>query len=406
MLKKIPVSEVIVGMYIHELCGSWMDHPFWKSGFPLEDPQDLQRLRASSVTEVWIDTRKGLDVANDRDAETDAEADARSEEVFSRIVEQQQRERSDLADELRRAALICERSKTAVRNMFNEVRMGQSLNTEQMQEMVGEITESVLRHPNALLSIVRVKQADEYTYMHSVAVSALMVGLGRQLGMQGEQLHEAGMAGLLHDVGKTGIDDAILNKPGSLTDDEFASIRRHPEYAVRILQKGTEPVGRGVLEACYAHHEKMDGSGYPRGLEGDRISLLSRMTAVCDVYDAVTSNRPYKDGWGPAEAVQRMAQWKGHFDDRVFQAFVRSVGIYPIGSLVRLHSGRLAVVIEQNEQSLLVPRVKVFFSTKSSLPLPQEVVDLASPHCSDGIAARESVEDWGFKNLDELWRNQ
>ena len=401
MLKKVPVSSVIMGMHIHELCGSWMDHPFWKSGFLLQDPHDLERLQASSVTEIWIDTSKGLDCV---EGETPEEARERGEQVLHDIATQPVRE--NIADELRRAAKICERSKEAVASMFNEVRMGQMLNTEQTQRVVSEITQSVLRHPNALLSIVRVKQADEYTYMHSVAVSALMIALARQLGFEDDEVHEAGMAGLLHDVGKMAIDDGILNKPDSLTDNEFEQIKRHPEYGVRYLQKGSEPVSRAVLEACYSHHEKMDGSGYPRGLKGDQISLLSRMVAVCDVYDALTSDRPYKQGWGPSETVQRMAQWTGHFDPQIFQAFVRSVGIYPVGSLVRLKSGRLAVVIEQNEKSLLVPKVKVFFSTKSGLHIEREVVNLAAVHCSDAIAARESREDWDFKDLDELWREQ
>lgn len=402
MLKKIPVSRVIPGMYVHELCGSWMDHPFWKSGFLLEDAHDLERLQKSSVTEIWIDTSKGLDA---QEGETREQVSKCSEQLLSDAVVIRP-VRESIAEELRRAAQICERSREAVASMFSEARMGQNINTEQAQQVVTEITESVLRHPNALLSIARVKQADEYTYMHSVAVCALMIALARQLEFTDDQVQEAGMAGLLHDVGKMAIDDAILNKPSSLSDDEFDQIKRHPEFGVRYLQKGTEPISRAVLEACYSHHEKIDGSGYPRGLRQEQISLLSRMAAVCDVYDALTSDRPYKQSWGPAVTVQRMAQWKGHFDPRVFQAFVRSVGIYPVGSLVRLSSGRLAVVIEQNDQSLLVPKVKVFYSTKSGMHIEQAVVNLAAAHCNDAIAARESAEDWDFKDLDSLWREQ
>lgn len=402
MLKKIPVSRVIPGMYVHELCGSWMDHPFWKSGFLLEDAHDLERLQKSSVTEIWIDTSKGLDA---QEGETREQVSKCSEQLLSDAVVIRP-VRESIAEELRRAAQICERSREAVASMFSEARMGQNINTEQAQQVVTEITESVLRHPNALLSIARVKQADEYTYMHSVAVCALMIALARQLEFTDDQVQEAGMAGLLHDVGKMAIDDAILNKPSSLSDDEFDQIKRHPEFGVRYLQKGTEPISRAVLEACYSHHEKIDGSGYPRGLRQEQISLLSRMAAVCDVYDALTSDRPYKQSWGPAVTVQRMAQWKGHFDPRVFQAFVRSVGIYPVGSLVRLSSGRLAVVIEQNDQSLLAPKVKVFYSTKSGMHIEQAVVNLAAAHCNDAIAARESAEDWDFKDLDSLWREQ
>jgi hypothetical protein len=158
------------------------------------------------------------------------------------------------------------------------------------------------------------------------------------------------------------------------------------------------------LDVCLHHHEKVDGSGYPHRLKGDEISLFAKMGAVCDVYDAITSDRPYKRGWDPAESIRKMAEWsKGHFDEAVFKAFVKSVGIYPTGSLVRLESGRLGVVMDQHESSLLTPRVKVFFSAKSKTPLPQQIIDLAKLVGREKIIGRESPEDWNFPNLDELW---
>jgi hypothetical protein len=147
----------------------------------------------------------------------------------------------------------------------------------------------------------------------------------------------------------------------------------------------------------------MDGTGYPDRLAGDKISLLARMGAVCDVYDAVTSDRPYKAGWDPAYALSQMATWQGHFDPAVFQSFVKSVGIYPTGSLVRLSSGRIAVVLEQHPTVLTKPRVKVFFSTKSGMPLQPRVLDLASSGVADRIEAREPPEKWNFPYLTDLW---
>jgi hypothetical protein len=147
----------------------------------------------------------------------------------------------------------------------------------------------------------------------------------------------------------------------------------------------------------------MDGSGYPHRLAGEQISLYARMGTVCDVYDAITSNRPYKAGWDPAESIRKMAEWKGHFDPEVFQAFVKTVGIYPVGSLVRLASGRIGVVMEQQARSLLAPKVKVFFSAKSKIPIPQETLDLARLVGRDRIVARESAADWGFQHINELW---
>ena len=188
-----------------------------------------------------------------------------------------------------------------------------------------------------------------------------------------------------------------------LTDDEFRVMRSHPERGFDLLQEGSQ-VPASALDVCLHHHEKVDGTGYPHRLPGDQISQLAKMGAICDVYDAITSTRPYKNAWDPAGSLQRMAQWKGQFDPVLFQAFVKSIGIYPTGSLVKLQSGRLAVVVEQNQTSLVQPRVKVFFSTKSNMPIPLQMLDLSAPGVTDRIVGREAPEQWGFKHLDELWK--
>jgi putative nucleotidyltransferase with HDIG domain len=413
VLKRISVTELLQGMYIHELCGSWMEHPFWKTKFLLNSGKDLQRILESGIREVWIDTSKGLDLPSGQTVEqvkVETEAvllaaapAARSEPVAP--VAQMAREvrKCALADEVERAARLCESSKRAVMEMFGDARMGRAIEIGQAGELVDEISASIMRQPNALISLARLKHADEYTYMHSVAVCALMIALARQLGLAEEQVREAGMAGLLHDIGKMRMPLDVLNKPGKLTDSEFATMRGHPEAGARLLID-CKQVSALVLDVCLHHHEKVDGTGYPHRLAGDQISLFARMGAVCDVYDAITSNRPYKAGWEPAQSIHKMAEWsKGHFDERVFQAFVKTVGIYPTGSLVRLQSGRLGVVLEQHGQSLLTPRVKVFFSAKSKQPIPQEIIDLSKLNGHERIVGRESPADWGLRNLDELW---
>ncbi len=403
MLKCIAVADVRVGMFIHEFCGAWMDHPFWKSKFLLKNEKDLQRIQASSISELWINVSKGLDVGGGAVSISPEEAAAEAEANLLAAVQSPPVSLAvSMEEEVTRAAKLCARSKEAVISMFTDARMGQALQFEQAGELVEEISDSVLRHPNALISLARLKNADEYTYMHSVAVCALMIALARQLGLNEAQVREAGLAGLLHDIGKMAIPNTVLNKPGKLTDSEFATVRGHPEAGSRMLIESKQ-VSALVLDVCLHHHEKMDRSGYPHRLEGEQISLYARMGAVCDVYDAITSNRPYKQGWDPAESIRKMAGWKGHFDPVVFQAFVKTVGIYPVGSLVRLESGRIGVVIEQQAKSLLAPRVKVFFSAKSKTPIPQEVLDLSKLLGRDKIVSRESAEEWGFRNVDELW---
>ncbi|MGV8835677.1 HD-GYP domain-containing protein [Cellvibrio sp.] len=403
MLKRIAVKDIQLGMFICEFCGSWMEHPFWKTKFLLTDEKDLQAIQASGIKELWIDVTQGADLDKAVPGKTEEEVAQETEAVLLEAENTQSREKISLEDEIQTAAKLCAKAKEAVIEMFSDARMGKAIQIEQAKALVEEISNSVMRQPHALISLARLKTADEYTYMHSVAVCALMIALARQLNLDEEMVREAGFAGLLHDIGKVGIPMKVLNKPGKLTDSEFAIVKSHPEVGAKILIESYQ-VSPMVLDVCLHHHEKMDGTGYPHGLKGETISLYAKMGAVCDVYDAITSNRPYKKGWAPADSIRKMAEWsKGHFDEAVFQAFVKTVGIYPTGSLVRLESGRLAVVVEQHETSLLSPRVKVFYSAKTKMPIIQETLDLAKLVGKEKIIGRESPDDWGFKNLDMLW---
>lgn len=401
MLKKIPVHQLRLGMHLHALCGAWLDHPFWKTRFVLKDPADLAKLRACGVAECWIDLGKGLDVEKAPAVAPVAAVTAPTPAAAAPLATLLGP--SDMASETSRAVKLLAQSKQAMKRLFADARMGRALEAEACLPLVDEIARSVERNSGAFVSLVRLKTHDDYSYMHSLAVCALMVSLARQLGMDGARVRDAGLAGMLHDIGKALMPLEVLNKPGKLTDAEFDIMKSHPSRGHELLGEGGAAT-EGALEVCLHHHEKIDGSGYPHGLRGDQITLLAKMGAVCDVYDAITSNRPYKNAWDPADAVRRMAEWRGgHFDDLVFQAFVKTLGIYPVGSLVRMHSGRLAVVMEQNVHSLAAPVVKVFFSTRSQLHIPPEVLDLSHPSCHDRIAARESNAQWQFPHLNELW---
>lgn len=401
MLIRIHVKQLRLGMFIHELCGSWMDHPFWRGAFLLENPSDLKTLLATGLKEVWIDDSKGLGVEGGKDEKviaaeienTLAQADTAGKTL----------QRVNIAQEAARAIKICAKSKQAVTSMFKEARMGKALSSDDALPIVEEISTSVMRNPGALIGLARLKDKDDYTYMHSVAVCALMVALARQLGLDEEQVRQAGLAGLLHDVGKMMVPLSILNKPGKLTDAEFEKIKSHPAEGHKMLLEGSG-IGDVALDVCLHHHEKVDGSGYPEHLTDEQISLYAKMGAVCDVYDAITSNRPYKSGWEPAESLRKMAEWsKGHFDTAIFHAFVKSVGIYPIGSLVKLESGYLGVIIDQTEKSLLKPILMVFFSIKSNCRIPPEIVDLSKPACKDKIVSHEDPAKWDIHDIQELW---
>ena len=199
-------------------------------------------------------------------------------------------------------------SKKAVTVMFNDARLGKVVNPETMMPLVEGIAASIDRNRAALISLARLKTHDDYTYMHSVAVCAMMTALAKELELSDLEVKQSGLAGLLHDIGKMAVPLEVLNKPGALTDEEFLMIKQHPTKGHALLMK-VDIKDTVVLDVCLHHHEKVDGTGYPEKLAGSNISLFAKMGAICDVYDVITSNHPYKAGWKPSVALQRMAQW-------------------------------------------------------------------------------------------------
>lgn len=396
MLKKINVRDLKLGMYLQEICGSWMEHPFWKKSFELDDPKDIKTLQTCGICEVWIDTDKGLDVEVTAKSSSEAEA---TQDVASKLQDAANIKAKftapvSMQEELEQARKTHNRAKEAVTSIFQEARMGKALQLEEIGSLVDDINLSITRNPEAFLSLSRLKTIDNYTYLHSVAVCALMIALGKQMGLDQALLKDLGMAGLLHDVGKMMVPEEILNKPGRLTDEEFDIIKKHPQLGLDVL-KGSQGVCDMAMDVCLHHHERIDGMGYPDKLSGEALSLFARMGAVCDVYDAITSIRCYKSSWEPAEAIRKMAEWQeGHFDGNVFHAFVKTIGIYPSGTLVKLKSTRLAVVLEQTDKSLITPIVKVFFSTKENAPLQPEILDLSKS--AESIINAEDPQKWGF----------
>ncbi|MCP1727404.1 putative nucleotidyltransferase with HDIG domain [Natronospira proteinivora] len=401
MIKTIPVRELRPGMYLQQLGESWLKHPFWRNSFLIESEEQIRQIREAGIQQVTIDTSRGqvAEAANDGGSEQTPSEAAKPTAKRSR----QRPRRVAFEDELEEARRLRRQSAKAVKTMLTQARMGEMVHTEDMMPYVEQISDSIMRQPSAMLGLVRIKNSDEYTYMHSVAVCALMVALARQMGFKESEVQQAGMAGLMHDMGKAYVPNDILNKPDRLTEEEFRIIQTHPEKGYQALLQGGK-ASEIVLDVVRHHHEKMDGQGYPRGLDKSSISLFARMGAVCDVYDAVTSDRPYKPGWAPAEALSRMARWTGsQFDERVFQAFVKTIGIYPTGSLVRLSSGRLAVVLDQGTKDLLKPRVKAFYSSNAGTHIPPTVIDLGRPGVSERIESREDPKQWGFDKLEALW---
>jgi HD-GYP domain-containing protein (c-di-GMP phosphodiesterase class II) len=397
-------------MYIQSLEGSWFDHPFWKSKFLLAEADDLRALQSSDLDAVWVDPLKSLAPAM---AHLAAEAPpSKPEPVEPPSPEPQpgpapaataaKPRRLSRPNEFHAALTVLEDCKAAVGELFAQVQSGNAAAAiEDAAPVVGGIAESVARNSDALITLARIRTLDEYTYVHSVAVSALMINLARQLQLAPDYVRHAGTAGLFMDVGKAFLPPALLGKRGVYSAEDWTEMRRHPKLGADAVTASGE-MSKIVADVCLHHHEKYDGSGYPHGLKGDDISLFARMAAICDTYDALASARPHRPAFGPAEAVAEMYRLKGHFDDSLLAGFIKSIGIYPAGSLVRLESRRLGCVTAQRRDQLTRPLVRVFYSIPHRAHLPVQELDLAEVPEPDRIVGREEPGRWGLSDWDRF----
>lgn len=384
---RVATERVRLGMYVIGFDCSWMDSPFWRQRFLLDGPADLILLRNSGVRQVTIDTERGLGPELDRAAPGPIEA-------TNVLVERRTGRRAapSLRNEVDRAREVLERSKAAVTAMFGHARLGKAVELSAVAPLVEEIAASMLRDRSAMLNVTRLKTKDEYTYLHSVAVCALMINLGRRVGLDEAEVRELGIAGLLHDIGKTGVPDSVLAKPGRLDADEFKIVRSHPEkgHALLSLSPDVHPI---ALDVCLHHHEKVDGSGYPSGLTRDQLSIHARISSICDVYDAVTSERPYKSGWSPNEALARMLEWDGHFDPELLKAFIDSIGFQPRDGLVRTFSNRLGMLIDGGENPA-TPLVRLFYDVANDCFITPVLVETRNAPDCDPIIGGERWPFW------------
>ncbi|MCK7595007.1 HD-GYP domain-containing protein [Pseudomarimonas salicorniae] len=395
MIRKLSTDRLRVGMYVHALVGSWMNHPFWRTRFLIRSETEIAKILDAGIEDVYIDISKGLDDQESRGVE-EARREIESEIVAGVAVPEPEvptiARRVSVAEELATARRIHGQAQQAIRGMMSEVRLGRAISVDMVEPAVEAITGSLARNSSALLGMLGIKNKDDYTFQHSVSVGTLLMAFGRTLGLPEDELREIGLGGMLHDVGKMKVPDAVLNKPGRLTDEEYAVIKRHPVDGHAILVE-TRGVGEVPLEITLHHHERFNGRGYPDGLSGESISRFSRMAAIVDVYDAITADRCYHKAMLATEALRRMWEWSANdFDRSLLQAFMKCIGIYPVGTVVRLESGVIGVVVEQNEESVLTPKVKAVFHSKSLRQLPPSVIDLA--RSGDKIASTESPERW------------
>lgn len=406
---RVRKEDLRLGMFVQSLEGSWFNHPFWKTKFLLSESEDLRALQSSEIDAVWIDPKKSAAPAIAHLMPPSAASAARVEPApaaptlaAEAAPEAAPKPRRQRPNEYHAAQTLLADCKKAVSGLFTQVRSGDAAAAiAAAAPVVNGIVESVARNPEALLTLTRIRSLDEYSYAHAVAVSALMINLARELQLPADYVRKAGLAGLFMDVGKAFLPASLLGKKEVYAPGDWAEMREHPKLGAEAVTASGD-MSRIVADVCLHHHERYDGSGYPHKLKGDQISLFARMAAICDTYDALVSARPHRAALGPSEAVAEMYKLKGRFDESLLNSFIKSVGIYPAGSLVRLGSHRLGCVAAQRRDQLTKPLVRVFYSILERAHVPVQELDLADVPEPDRIVGREEPARWGLANWDEF----
>lgn len=400
MIKKIPANQLEPGMYVADFNAGWLNHPFALNSMMISSDADVEKVIKAGIRELLIDTARGKDVGAHAPTAAEAEQVLRAEvNQFAERSKPVMPERIPLSEEMARAHGAFTKATRIVRNLMEDIRLGKQVDIAATKPTVEKITASVLRNNNAMMTMRRLRSLDDYTFLHSVSVCAMLASFAKVLEMSMSDIHDVALGGLIHDVGKMRVAPAVLHKPGKLNPEEFTHIKSHVVLGSDLIRQapGVPALALDVLEL---HHERYDGSGYPKGLVGKDISTVGRMSAIIDVYDAITSDRVYCKGLSPAAAVQKMFEWsKHHFDPEMTQLFLKSIGIYPVGSLVRLESGRLGVVLAQSDNNLLTPLLRVMYDAKRQHYITPEMLDLAKPLGAgggDSIVSYELPEKFGI----------
>jgi putative nucleotidyltransferase with HDIG domain len=400
MIKKISVNQLKPGMYVSDFNAGWLRHPFAFNSMLIDSAATIAHVKAAGIRELYIDSGKGLDVGTDAPTAAEAARETAAEMIRVAAVSHPQNEpRSTRAEEMSKARSTFNEATRVTRQLLEDIRLGRQVELAATEPTVEKIVASVLRNSSAMMTMRRLKSMDDSTFVHSIGVSAMLAGVAKSAGMETSAIRDIALGGLLHDLGKMRVASAVLNKPAKLTAEEFLHMKSHVVLGADLVRQ-LPGIPALAMEPVEQHHERFDGTGYPHGLKAEQISPVGRMAAIVDVYDAITTQRSYRKSLSPAAAVQKIFEWsKFHFDPLMVQVFLKSVGIYPVGSLVRLESGRLGVVIEQSESHLLMPVVRVMYDGKRQHYLTPEDVNLSRPMGSGGgdqIVGYELPEKYGI----------
>jgi HD-GYP domain-containing protein (c-di-GMP phosphodiesterase class II) len=394
-LKKIKVEDLEVGMFIVDVDRSWFKHPFLTSQKMITSEKQIQKLLDYGIKEVYINPEKGRDTLASQPPEKDSSPTPKPivgiEEEKALLQELPlspppqtiidfpsgtPEEGVLWAKQIEMARVVQREAQIVIRDILQDVRLGKNIESERVKRVVNKMIDSIFSNQAALISLTRIKDYDEYTFVHSINVCILCLTLGRHLNFSREELEQMGIGALLHDLGKMKIPPDILNKPGRLTKNEFTEIRKHPLYTLELLEK-TIGIPEASKHVALQHHERYNGRGYPYGLRGEEIGRFGQIAGITDVYDAITTDRVYKKAIPLHEGIRMIYQGSGEdFNQILVERFIQCVGIYPTGTPVLLDSEEIGIVCAVNQENLLRPNVLLIYRDSKTLYRRPFVVDL------------------------------
>ncbi|MCP3673514.1 MAG: HD-GYP domain-containing protein, partial [Gammaproteobacteria bacterium] len=369
---KIEAKDVKVGMHVTRLDKPWLESPFMLQGFIINNEDELKVLVANCMycyidihlSRTIIPTTKYRSDVTNRNVKIAPKKPLPKQTSFK--LKRNYKELTEMTDELKNVRIPYKNLSNTVKEMMQSLKLNKKLDLVAIKTTLKPMVNSIIRNPDALLWLTRLRQLDEYNYSHALGCSIWAMSLGRQLGFNRNDIESLGLGGLLIDVGKTRISKKILTKKGMLTDEEFAAIKGHVQHGMDMINKESD-INYKVRNMVESHHERVDGSGYPNALTNENSPLFGKIAAIVDCYDAITSDRCYAKPLSSQQAVKKLYEWRDkEFHSELVEEFIQAIGMFPAGTLVELSTGEVAVVISESRTRRLRPKVMILLNADKS----------------------------------------
>lgn len=390
-MKSISIEELQPGMFVVSVLEQTGSVQVKTQGW-VKTQTSIDKLASAGILRVEVDPDKMLDLSNNKHGITAPDSDIQPDPEQEKSPWHKS---TSINAEINQAIKLVEEAKALQAKAFADLKAGNPIDVDAFKEVATSFIDSIFRNQDALSCIAMIKQKDAYLLEHSINVATLITIFAKHLRLDRAIIEELATGALLHDIGKIKVDDAVLNKPGKLSDAEFEQMKQHAQFSYEIVTEAG--LSKISCEVAGFHHERLDGSGYPRGLSNGEISDYVRMASIVDVFDALTAERVYKKSLTPIQAFKILRENSPHhFDEKLLNEFINCIGVYPVGSLVKLKSQRIGMVASSNPIQPLKPVVKVFYSAKTMYHIAVEDIDLAEKRCTDELEAAIKPEEFGL----------